>query len=515
MRTLRFARNVVPGVASVVVLGVVLGAVVGVAFASRAHASPLFELLGASTGTGGLNARAIGTGSPVTYFNPALLPRAEQGVELGLVVLSDQISIDVAGRNGGNVPLGIEDRTWRHEDGTPISVVTVPTRWLYDGCAEYGCGDKGFGARPRQAAGTSGNTRAYQVVGLVNQAVPKRLALGVYAIVPMAEFTTAHSFFNDEREQFFTNSLHPEMYADRLTATSLAFGAGAQILPQLAAGLSFTLNLRNSAQASTYIADPSDYNTIDISTDVRVQTSVSPHAGLVYTPSERITVSGTLHSVQKLTIETGFGATLTDGTESDTERTAVHAYLPWLVTVGGGYLLTDQIAVAGSAQLGLWSGYVDRHGDRPESGEQPGAEDQFAWRDTITTSLGVRYTYNDLQSFVDLSFAPSPVPDQVGRKNYVDNDRLAVSGGSQLDFRIHGLRFRASAQAQVHRLMTRETIKQDAMLAHADELPDDTVDQSGEPVPGREGLQTNNPGWPGYTSAGWILGGTVSLSLLY
>ena len=45
-----------------------------------------------------------------------------------------------------------------------------------------------------------------------------------------------------------------------------------------------------------------------------------------------------------------------------------------------------------------------------------------------------------------------------------------------------------------------------------DEVPDDGV-VNGQPIPGRQGLQTNNPGWPGFGSEGWIVGGGVYLSV--
>jgi len=47
-----------------------------------------------------------------------------------------------------------------------------------------------------------------------------------------------------------------------------------------------------------------------------------------------------------------------------------------------------------------------------------------------------------------------------------------------------------------------------------DEVPDDAV-VGGAPLPGREGLQTNNPGWPGFSSAGWVLGMAIALNLTY
>jgi hypothetical protein len=45
-----------------------------------------------------------------------------------------------------------------------------------------------------------------------------------------------------------------------------------------------------------------------------------------------------------------------------------------------------------------------------------------------------------------------------------------------------------------------------------DEVPDDAV-VIDQPLAGRSGLQTNNPGFPGYGSSGWVHGGGVYLSI--
>lgn len=44
------------------------------------------------------------------------------------------------------------------------------------------------------------------------------------------------------------------------------------------------------------------------------------------------------------------------------------------------------------------------------------------------------------------------------------------------------------------------------------EVPDDSV-RGETPIEGREGLQTNNPGWPGYSSRGWVSSGGIYLSV--
>jgi hypothetical protein len=47
-----------------------------------------------------------------------------------------------------------------------------------------------------------------------------------------------------------------------------------------------------------------------------------------------------------------------------------------------------------------------------------------------------------------------------------------------------------------------------------DELPDDAVDTRGQPIQSAAGLQTNNPGWPGFSSSGFLFGAGVNLALL-
>jgi long-chain fatty acid transport protein len=474
-----------------------------------AQASPLFELAGGVTGTAGLNARAAGPGSPSSYFNPALLTQAAQGFELGVLVLSDQISMTLDGREGGNVPLVLGSFD-AYVDGNPISKNTIPTRWLERGCPEPTCSPP-FQARPRQAAGSSGVTRAYQIIGLVSELIADRFVLGLHALVPYGEFTTAHAFYNDEREQFFTNSLHPELYADRLTATSLAFGAALKPIDQLSVGVSFTLSLRNTAQASTYVPNSTDYDQLLVSTDVGVNAALSPHFGVTWSPSDSTHVSAVVHTVQKLEIDMQITAILPGGNESGTTRRMVHDYVPAIYTLGIAQdvmrMGPHRLGLAATADYSIWSSYLDRHGESPSRGG-----DDFAWSDTLSGSLGLRYGHRGLRSFLDVAYKPTPVPPQTGRTNYVDNDRLSTALGADIEVELLGLTFRPGAQLQAHRLLPRYQKKDDALIR--DELPDAALTLDGDPVVGREGLQTNNPGWPGFASEGWIFGASASVMLL-
>ncbi len=486
---------------------------------SPARASPLFELLGGGFGSGGLNARATGPSAASTYFNPALLPKAKQGLELGWLVLHDAIRIDPAARSpSDDVPLSAFDRV--RTDRPP-----VPTAWLDQGCTPAtGSCVREVPSSPRQAEGSSDQVRGYQMLGLVSHLLDQTLTLGLYALVPLQSFTQAHSFFVDEREQFGTNSLHPEMYADRLTPVSLAFGAGGRVWKRLYVGMSFTLGLNNSASASAYVGNSTKLEeTLELSTRVDVETTVSPHVGLNYEPTDRSQLSFTVHSPQRVVIDTEFGIYLPNGDLQFARRTATHAYLPWTAALGGSYDLwaaqEQSLELVATLTFERWSQYINRQSERPTSA--------YAFRDTATGAVGLHFARAPWSVNWDAVYRPTPVPKQTGRTNYVDNDRIGTLLGATFDWPLPslGVSLRFGAQAQLHVLPERRQRKLDPRAGGSrkpadqlvrDEWPDDSVDIStGRTIADASGLQTNNPGWPGFRSRGFVSAGGLTVSLMY
>jgi hypothetical protein len=169
-----------------------------------------------------------------------------------------------------------------------------------------------------------------------------------------------------------------------------------------------------------------------------------------------------------------------------------------------------------TALYARWSDYLDRHSEHPS--------DAYAWYDTLTVSAGARYANRPWNVFADVVYQPSPVPDQTGRTNYVDNNRIGATAGFGYAWTFLGGKLRAGFSGQVHRLLPRDTTKvatptfadgvnRTPQLV-VDEVPDNAV-LGGRALGGREGLQTNNPGWPGFGSHGWIVGGGINVSLTY
>ncbi len=495
--------------------------------AGDASASPLFELVGSGQGTGGFSARVTGPGAASAYFNPALLPYAKQGVEVGVFLLSSQIGVAVDGRELSPV-CGLEGRcdvpsvrgaapeSYRHADGSPIGSPALPTEWLERGHSPIGSGSDGLPARPRQGDGSGHAVLPYQMIGLVAPVFGERLTLGLHAMIPLREFTTARSFYGDERKQFCSKSLHPELYGDRLMATSLAFGGGSRIMKNLSIGMAFTLSLTNKAIAPVYVSNLSNLNTLLIDSRIGVETAVAPHFGVVYDPTSALRLVLTVHTPRAFEIQSGFEYTLATGAKQGASVSFTHDYMPLTLALGGSFAIGTisghHVSAMATAFFARWSEYKDRHSERPVP--------DYGWSDLFYGSAGMRDAVGNLEAFFDVTYQPSPVPLQTGRSNYVDNERVATAFGAEYKFPLWGSQMKAGAQAQVHWLPKRHQSKIVPPAGNypqlvKDEIPDDAVDSLGDPVPGRGGLQTNNPGFPGFASEGWLLGGSLYLAILY
>lgn len=478
-----------------------------------AQASPLLELVGGVQGDGGLNARATRAGAASAYFNPAFLTRARPSLEAGVFLLNDRISLRLDERPGASadVPVGVQNAA--SPSGASLPSYALPTSWLEDGQLD-------LPARPRQQAGSSDELRGYLVLGGVAQWFEGRLALGLYTMIPSGEYTGASAFFADEREQYFTNSLHAELYSDRLTATSLAFAAGVALGERLSLGLGATLALAARATTPTFLNDISRFRDLRIAADVGVDVALAPHAGLVYDASERLTLTLTLHAPQQFEVSTDFTFLVANGIYQRAQIGFIHHYLPLQIGAGASYQLyrqgDDSLLLVGGVLYARWSQYRDRHAERPL--------EPYAWYDTVTPSIGARLRRGRLRALFDAVCQPTPVPEQTGRSNYIDNTRLGTSAGAELTWPLAAGELVLGLRAEVHGLLARATRKlarstplgdaNDSSDFVLDEVPDDAV-AGAEPLAGREGLQTNNPGWPGFESGGWVLGASAFVRYEY
>lgn len=485
--------------------------------ASVAVASPPFDLLGDVGSSGGLQARTTPGGSAAAYFNPALLADTPAGVTLGFMVLNQRIGIRTDGRPGTEfaVPEGLENSG--HADSSRFDSYAIPTNLLQFGRTKD-ARHEAFLARPRQGAGSGHSTLTYEVFGLVVKLFDDRVGIGFHALVPNGEFTKLRAFWNDEREQYFSNSLHPELYSDRMTALSLAPGVGFKVAEGLSLGIGATIALAANVVAPTYVVDTGNLGKILIDMNASVNIGIAPHFGASYQIGDRVRLSASVHTPQRIELGTSFTFLLGNGIEQSSGVSFVLGYTPWQIALGGTLDLlkseTSTLSLAATALYARWSSYVDRHGDRPVPA--------YAWADTLSPSLGLRWRLRAVTTWLDATYVPTPVPDQTGRSNYVDNDRVGGILGADYRFPLFGTEMKLGASFQLHGLMPRyqrklntPTVPEGTVVAPdrvKDELPDD-AQLSGEPVAAAKGLQTNNPGWPGFSSGGFILAGSLYLTV--
>jgi hypothetical protein len=164
---------------------------------------------------------------------------------------------------------------------------------------------------------------------------------------------------------------------------------------------------------------------------------------------------------------------------------------PLRFAIGGSY--SGPLRADGRApwEIGIqllgerWSQYYDRQDEHPLD----------PWNNTISVAIGGGFLWRERHVTADIGYSPSPVPDQTGRSNYVDNSRLLASAGIEGPVRFLGKELEAGITLFGSWFIPRETTK-DPNAAHP------VVDED----PGTAGLQTNNPGYPGWKSTGYMLG---------
>ena len=184
--------------------------------------------------------------------------------------------------------------------------------------------------------------------------------------------------------------------------------------------------------------------------------------------------------------------------------------MPWSVAFGAEAVVVRRgaytMSVVGSIDYGFWSAYQDRQGQSPST-YGPG----LGFHDTMSGALGVRHAYKTSRAFVDFRYIPSPVPD-ADRPLELRRQRPLRGRRGRRHPAQAGSSLRPGIQLFADRFIPRLNEKNDALIP--DELPDgSTFGATGQPVPGSQGLQTNNPGWPGFSSGGWLWGGAFTLAV--
>ena len=259
-----------------------------------------------------------------------------------------------------------------------------------------------------------------------------------------------------------------------------------------------------------YVPDGADQSHVLLAPDIHTDSKFKPYFAATVHPTSRSSVVATLHfpfsnDTQGENDLRFWNYAYPDGKSSVQQvYTISQGSEPLRFALGGSY--SGRRLPDGRApwEVGIqllaerWSQYRDRQGARPLD----------TWNNTLNVAVGGGFLWRDRHVTMDVGYVPSPVPDQTGRTNYVDNSRLVASAGIEGPVKFFGRDLEAGVTLFGSYFLPRDVTK-DPNAAHPvlDEYPDNAVDlRTGLPITDAAGLQTNNPGYPGWKSTGYMLG---------
>lgn len=299
-----------------------------------------------------------------------------------------------------------------------------------------------------------------------------------------------------------------------MSGAAFSVGLGGRLLSWLDLGVGLALTTASRAISDAYIPDATYQETAYIQTKFKVDLSLVPYFGLTVRPAQPWSFSATLHLPSASSIQGGTDVQMwnypyEEGEDSLTQHFEFDGgYEPLRAGLGVAYRHPRESGVAwgvaAEARYARWSAYRNRHNEAPED----------AWDDTVSASAGGQVVLGAHTLGLDLAYTPTPVPAQTGRSNYVDNARAAAALSWQLAVPLAGRNWSLGLQASVHRLFSRSVTKSpDAAHPVFDEFPDSVYVTTGTDIESSAGLQTNNPGYPGFSSEGWLFGVALTLGL--
>jgi hypothetical protein len=470
----------------------VAGACLALLVAADANASP-FELYGAGARGAALgNAMtAEASGADAVFYNVAGLARAIPGVSIGFMVGTDNARILLNDRPGG-----YEIPDFGSSTPTVPSDATLQER------------------RDSDAMGTFGTVTLGAVTGLGSP----RLRLGFLMSAPAFGVDGSSTRFSDERERLFSNALAYELIGSRVRRLDIEAGVAYRVLDNLSIGLGMTLQPKASTVNGVYLENATDQSQVDINLSQSSGFSAGFTAGALLELSDWMRLGLSFRQGIGFDIDGENTIQIRGLSEEDVDEYPIRQQLAWrpqssptMATAGAATDL-GKSTVLFDMRYTVWSGYRDSQGEKA------------GFDNTISPRLGLEYHYNDRTTArVGLSFDPTPVPDQVGRTNYVDNDRGAISVGASHNFEVRERSLSLSWFLQGQLLIQRQTSKASAVgypvcaegvTVLCDEVADNLRDaRTGQPLPGAVGLQTENPGFPGFSSGGWL--GAIGLELTW
>jgi hypothetical protein len=276
-------------------------------------------------------------------------------------------------------------------------------------------------------------------------------------------------------------------------------------------GAGIDVAILTQSKVTVYVPDASDQSRVLLAPDIHTNSKFKPYFAATLHPSQRSSIIATLHFPFANTTQGENDLRFWNYTYPQQGQTSVpQVYTisqgsePLRIAIGGSYSGRHATDEQAPWEIGIqvlaerWSQYYNRQGEHPLDG----------WNNTLNVALGGGFMWRNRHVTADIGYSPSPVPDQTGQTNYVDNSRLLASAGIEGPVRFLGKDLEAGITLFGSVFLPRSVTK-DPLATHPvlDEFPDTSTDiRTGLPATGSAGLQTNNPGYPGWKSTGYMLG---------
>ena len=360
----------------------------------------------------------------------------------------------------------------------------------------------------------------------------KDLRVGLGFTTPLPGMMTVHSWYNDEREQHFSNRLHFERFGEFDSAMTFYPGLSFAPTKWLSAGMTLQIDLAMALDARIFLTESTTWDYSYLDTAGKVTPLLRPIAGLAFRTPFGLGLGAVYRHESYADVGVDIDIRVWNGERPD-ETTGelikqfkqshrnVFGYKPREIALSASFE-RGRFSAEAVGTLELWSSYVDRHGNDWSHPTAPGDTVAVDWRDpsfdnVFSARLGAEVRATKLLSFrAGAAYFPSPMPSQTGRYNYVDNDLLMYSVGVGLRFRALGRTITADVAAQLWQMLALEVLKSRVGAANGgvvDEVPDTVTDFDGVPLADGQGLQTNNPGFPGYDLGGFALNLALTLGV--
>jgi long-chain fatty acid transport protein len=335
------------------------------------------------------------------------------------------------------------------------------------------------------------------VMGVVSDFGVKGFRMGTLLKTPIPVLASMRFRHFDEREQAFSNRLHMVRFGEGEDMIFFQTGAAYRPLDWFSFGVSLKTNFLLRSRTTTATIG-GDGTTAAQNGGADFEIRFRPQVGVAFRPLEWLHIGLTYRMESRLEgeFETRIVTEDASGARTvTTEKDAMTAgFEPHEVALGVGVEMDGWFAEA-SGTWSHWSAFrsVQRRPPEEEGG-------RFAWSDAAKVALSGGWAYAPWgEALIGMAFLQSPVPDQVGRTNFVDTHALGLTAGHRFRFQLIGIQMETGLFFQAWHLFDEQVRKDPALIVDEDLIVD--------------GLQTGNPGYPGYEVGGWTFVAGASLRL--